>query len=1293
MLKRCAKFLFFFLFSSILAYGNGGGNEVEFTANQGQWHPNVLYRAEVSNGLLYMESNAFTWLFYSGSPLAHHGTGNTHTHSEEFKTHAYQVRFEGANGSIVNGQNKLAHFRNFFLGNDQSKWASKVPVYSDLYYEDLYPGVDLEVYGHGAGLKYDLILDAGQNAEQIKMQYDGADELWIEDGHLHVRTSVNEVIENAPYAYQYMGERRVEVPCEFVLDGNTVSFGFSEGYDIEHVLVIDPVLTFASYSGSSADNYGFTATYDRDGNLYGGGIVFSAGAYPTTMGAYQVNHGGGTIDMGISKFSSDGSTLIYSTHIGGLGNESPHSLVVNGNNELYILGSSGSNNYPTVANGFDITFGGGPALTFNTSYGYSHPNGSDIVISRLSADGTNLLSSTYLGGSNNDGLNNSSTLSYNYGDEFRGEIIVDGSNNVLIVSSTSSTNFPTTPGAPQGGYGGGTQDAVVAKLNQNLSTLLWSTFHGGSDADSGFGIQLSSSGQIYITGGTSSSDLPTAGIPLDGSFNGTVDPYIARYSSSGNSLLACTYLGTSAYDQSYFVQLDLDDKVYVVGQTTGAYPVSPNVWNNPGSGQFIHKLSNDLSVSEWSTVIGTGNGTIDISPSAFLVSNCGQIYFSGWGGTVNNGAQPNNSTTLGLPITNNAFQTWTDGSDFYLLVLEPDADTIAYATFFGGAFSSEHVDGGTSRFDKDGNVYQAVCAGCGGNNDFPTTTGAYSQTNGSNNCNLGVFKFNLATITSEIDINGPAYICQPDSAEFINLSLGGTDFLWLFGDGQTSTEYEPHHYYQDTGTYIVQFILYDSTACIIADTSEITIAVFNPFDAMIQPADSICEGGSVQLFASGGYSFEWFPTTGLSQSTISNPIATPPNDGFTYSVIVTDSCVVDTVSISLYFFQETFGTDPAPAICAGDTIQLNAYGGGTYSWTPDPSLINNASATPSVFPADTTMYFVEITSPNGCVDSDSVLVEVEISLPVTNVTDASICPGNNVQLFASGGNSYEWNPAPGIVDLFIPNPFVEPIVPTTYYVNISNGCGTVLDSSFVDVVELVANAWPDTIICKGESVQIFASGGTIYTWLPAGSLSDPSIADPIASPDTATTYIVEVSDVGGCVDTAQVTIDLNPTPDVDAGNDVIIYSGESTILNGSGIGSFLWTPNMFLDCTTCEDPTSTPPSTISYTLELTDENGCKNYDVVTVHVSGNLFAPNTFSPNSDGLNDVFYAHAIGVEKFNLMIFNRWGELIFETNDLFKGWDGTYKSTDSPIGTYVWKIDLTEVSGDSRQVIGHVNLIR
>ena len=220
-----------------------------------------------------------------------------------------------------------------------------------------------------------------------------------------------------------------------------MSFDFPDSYNNEYELIIDPILITATLSGSMAsDTWGHSATYDTEGNIYTGARCFSAG-YPTSVGAYQLNFGGGTTDIAISKLDSSGSSLIWATYLGGSGNDYPHSLIVNSQNELCVYGSTTSSDYPTLSNSFDSSFNGG----------------SDIIISHLDSLGASLLGSSYFGGSSNDGLN---SIVNNYGDDFRGEIMVDIYDNIFIASFSSSSDFPTTSGVFQQTLSGN-QDGVV----------------------------------------------------------------------------------------------------------------------------------------------------------------------------------------------------------------------------------------------------------------------------------------------------------------------------------------------------------------------------------------------------------------------------------------------------------------------------------------------------------------------------------------------------------------------------------------------------------------------------------------------------------------------------------------------------------------------------------------------------------------------------------------------------------------------------------------------------------------
>lgn len=1272
-----------------------------FVENKGQWPDHVLYRALIPGGAVFVERSAFTYVLISDSPLRHHGLPHDgHDHSQEGKAHAYRVHFEGGQAQAWEGRVKQPHYESHFTGSDSTRWGSACNVFGEVLLKEVWPGVDLRLDGR-EGLKYDLILAPGTDPGSIRLRFEGHDDLELRDGALIVKLTTGDVHEAAPEsfreepiaipAYEPLFHR-VAVPSAYVLEGDLVRFAIERCE--KRALVIDPVLTFSSYSGSTGNNFGFTATYDNAGHLYGGGIVFNVG-YPLTTGVLQGAFAGGTIDVGISKWSPDGTSLIWSTYLGGNQAETPHSLVVNAQNQLFVMGATWSPNFPTTAGCFDASFNGGPGtftwLTVQGGYGFSPNGGSDIFVSRLNAAATSLIGSTYVGGNGVDGINNDDFITHNYGDHFRGEIALDANGNPVVATSTNSSDAPVTPGGTQPAPGD-MQDGYVFRLNAGLTTMLWGTCIGGSQADNALGVQFDSNGDVFVCGGTSSNNLPLAGSPMDASANGGVDGYVARFNGTTNALMAVTYLGTNAYDQAYFVQLDPLDAVYIIGQTAGNYPVTPGKYANPGSSQFIHKLSHDLSSSLWSTRIGNGQINQNLSPTAFLVSDCGQIYISGWASNVNNNAGLPGSTTNGSPVTTDAFQATTDGGDQYLMVLHPDAVALFYATFFGGDQSREHVDGGTSRFDKDGTVYQAVCAGCQNNDDFPTTPGAWSNTNNSGGCNLGVFKFSLAVPVAEIGIAGPNVICIPGTAQFTNSSSGGNTYLWDFGDGGSSTEFAPSHLYTTPGTYTVSMLMTDSYGCSVADTADIQVFAIPDPIASINPVMPICPGGSTQVAASAGTAWNWFPSIGVSNVNVQSPVITPP-EPMTYSVAVTSQCGIDTASVTILWVEPTASAGPDTSVCILSGVTLNASGGISYSWSPATSLSSTIIPNPIATPSDSTAYIAVITTPEGCIVQDTVIVTVYYAPPSPALTDTVVCAGAQAQLFAGDAAWYAWRPVPGLSAYNIQSPIASPEVPTLFIADLINPCGTVADSAFVDVITVPARAWPDTLICPGTSVLLQASGGVEYHWSPVIGLDHPDSSATLATPWEPMDYTVQVIDANGCAANAALRIDTYPLPPVSAGPDVVIDFGDRTLLMAVGNGAFLWQPWTTLSDSASSGTWANPLETTTYTVTLTDANGCKNTDAVTVVVAGSLYLPNVFTPNGDGYNDGFGALGKEISEIELLVFDRWGLLIWSTNRLSGRWDGTVNGIDAPIDTYVWKVRATEISGRLHEAIGHVTLLR
>ncbi len=881
--------------------------------------------ARVPGGDLFIQPGVWKFAFLDERKIqTWHETG----HKEFRETNAPGNDDECIDGQAITltfvGANTHAHASpfgiiptafNYFIGNDSEKWGSNAHGYEGILYKSLYQGIDLKIHSEGRNIKYDFIVSPGSDPRAILVAYEGTDPLRLNSGSVEVNGSLVSLIEQHPIAYQIIGGKKKWVQCNYVLQGNAIAYDFPEGYDPCYELTIDPLLIFSTYSGSTADNWGSTATPGENGRLYSSGVtsLLNAGGYfPATQGAFQVSYGG-FYDVAILKYDSSGQDLLYASYLGGSDDESPHSLVMNSQQELLILGTTGSADFPTTAGAFDRTYHGG-SYEINVIPYY---NGSDIFVTKISKDGSQLLASTLIGGSSNDGLNPIyGLLDKNYGDELRGDIITNIQGDIFISSVTSSTNFPAV-NSFNTVFRGGSTDAVVMKLNSSLTQMVWGALLGGNGSDASHTIKLDLSGNLFVAGGTGSTDFPSTAGSYQPNHAGDADGWIAHIAGDGSAILASTFTGTASFNQVYFLDLNQQEEVYVYGQTVGSFPVTAGVYNNPNSGQFVQKFDNQLKTLLFSTVFGSGRGFPDISPTAFLVNDCNNLYMTGWGGQINSTLGFWNSDTYGLPITDNAFQKTTSGSDFYFMVLTDDAKQLLYGTYMGGADSRTHVDGGTSRFDKKGIVYHAVCSGCQYNNatkssssDFPTTPKAYSRVNRSGNCNNAAFKFDLSSLhaliqTNSIHLDAPGFhkVCMPDKIVFQNLSTGGQLFEWNLDDGTTLTKPDTSlivHQYRHPGTYKVKLKAIDAGTCIGKDSTYATVQVWMPTGA-VGGDQVICFGGEAQLLASGGAQYDWKSQDGKFASAQAQPLVAPA-DTMRYFVTVTDNegCVIkDTVKVGV----------------------------------------------------------------------------------------------------------------------------------------------------------------------------------------------------------------------------------------------------------------------------------------------------------------------------------------------------------------------------------------------------------
>jgi gliding motility-associated-like protein len=1273
--------------------------EIWMHPNSGQWDSRILYKIDLNQGEMYIEKDGFMFNLHDArQKMSHSHEADGHDHGEHeadetYLVHAIKSKFIGSSwqGEVEFGDSS-GFYRNYIIGNDPSRWASKQHAYSDLAMIDFYPGIDLLMDGKKGELKYSLLVEPEVAVDQISIDYSGQFGLTIdEDGNLHVETRFGEIIEGSPIAWAIGPNGKEEVEIEFEIDGTNVRFNFPEGYDSQKLLLIDPSLTFSTFSGSTADNWGLTAAPDPDGNLFAGGIVFGTG-YPISPGAHDATFNGGLIDLGISKFNATGTAMMYSTYIGGSGSETPNSIVSSPNGELYLFGLTSSFNFPMVGAPYDPTFNGGPSVNAN---GLDFSDGSDLYVARLNAAGTALISSTYVGGSGTDGLNNSS-LKYNYGDEFRGEIILDGNGDVYVASTSQSVDFPIVLGSQPALSG--TQDAVLFKMTPNLNTMLWSTYFGGSGQETGNAVQISSTGDVYIAGGSSSATMPFF-TGNDLTFNGGLaDGYVSRFNGANGGLLSGTYMGLNEYDQTYFVQLDIDDNVYVLGQSESDWGVTPGLYGNPNSGQFIRKYDATLNTIAWTTMIGAGSGSVEISPTAFLVSDCYDIYLSGWGGVLNASGLASNSSTFGFPVTPDAFQAATNGSNFYIAVLGQDASILKYGTYMGGVTSSNnHVDGGTSRFDKSGRIYHAVCGACGGSpNGFTTTPGVWAPLNPSPNCNLAAFKFELSTIEALVSTPNPI-ICIPDPVIFNNNSANGNLFEWDFGDGTTSNDVNPVHFYATPGDYIVTLVVSDTNGCFSSDSITFVITIGDFQGGVITPPGPICPGESYQFEAFGGATYLWSPAQYLDDPNIAMPTATVDQTTL-FTVIVSDSCGTDTVTVTLEVFNGISASSPDTSICLGNDVNLFVVGGATYTWTPATYLDDPFSGTPLCTPLNDITYNVEIVTPEGCVLNETIAIDVFFTPPVPVMPDTVyVCEGSSLDVAVSGGDTYSWSPNINITPITGPNVTISPTSDMYYYCDFVNACGSEIDSMFAVIKFATIVAGNDTTICPGQTTPLWATGGISYSWSPIGSLNSPAGSLVYATPSIPTMYQVIGVDQYGCVDFDSVSVDLFPQPFIQTVPDIYALYGDQVQLGATSStpGPYVWYPSEFLSCVVCPSPTAMPNQNYWYTVTYTDQNGCSASDSINIYYDPILYIPNTFTPDSNpnGLNSYFQAIGSNIADFKMDIYNRWGELIRTLNSLDETWDGTYNGAQCQDGTYTWKVVLTDFEQINHVHVGHVNLLR
>ncbi len=526
-------------------------------------------------------------------------------------------------------------------------------------------------------------------------------------------------------------------------------------------------------------------------------------------------------------------------------------------------------------------------------------------------------------------------------------------------------------------------------------------------------------------------------------------------------------------------------------------------------------------------------------------------------------------------------------------------------TICNGAFAQLNATGATTYTWAP--TASLSCTTCPNPSASPANTTTYTVTGiDTNGCSdtgqVTVTVSQLPTVSG-----GPNKTICIGGSTTLN-ATGATSYTWSPATGLSCTNCaNPTANPAVTTTYTVTGSGAAANSC--SNTAMVTVTV-NPLPTILAGASqTICAGTSVQLLSSGagaGGMYSWSPATGLSATNIPNPIATP--------LITTTYTVTGTTAIGcINTATKTITVNPQPvvnagndqSICTGTTAQLLATGATTYVWSPAAGLSNPNIPNPVATVIASTTYTVIGTNANNCSDTDDVTITVNPIPVVTAGSNQSICPGTTAQLQAAGAVSYVWTPTTGLSNPNISNPIASPAATTTYTVTgtDANGC---TDTGVVTISILPTpnvTGGPAQSICSGLAATLAPTGAVSYVWNANPTLSCTACTNPLASPLATTTYIVTGTNANGCTDTGQVTITVDPLPNISAGGNASICLGASVTLQPTGASTYVWSPATGLSCTACTNPIASPLVTTTYTVTGTSTAGCSGTAQVTVMVN------------------------------------------------------------------------------------------
>lgn len=561
---------------------------------------------------------------------------------------------------------------------------------------------------------------------------------------------------------------------------------------------------------------------------------------------------------------------------------------------------------------------------------------------------------------------------------------------------------------------------------------------------------------------------------------------------------------------------------------------------------------------------------------------------------------------------------------------------------------------------------------------------------------------NTATYTVLIIPNPTISVTSPSVCQGNTVAIGAsnaTTFTWT--PSNTLSSSTGSIVISNTNTTTIYSVIGTSLGCNSTTENSTVTVVANPTISIAPLTNTVCAGNSLNLTASGATNYTWSPSASLSSANGNMVISTPT---ITTNYIVIGEAATCTASaayqVSVITLPNIIATAASNTICQYSSTNIFANGSSTYSWSPSAGLNTTVGNAVVASPNITTVY--NITGSNGlCFAYGSVTINV-VPFPNLNIStpNGKICEGETTTIFASGASTYSWSPSTGLSSTNSQAAQASPSVSTNYTImGVNSGLGincTMTKEVLIEVLpKIIPSISPSVTICNGQTTRLTAGGSNTYSWMPAGSLSDATVYNPIASPTISTNFTVNVSDRGNCTVPVTVFVKVNPTPTVNAGEDFAANLDEAMYLNATSNATITWIAGDGIMCPVCPNSQIMPKASGCYKVETVNDFNCKAYDEVCVEVTTNynIYIPNIFTPNEDGMNDMFLVYGTGLSDFEMIIFDRWGEKLFSSNDQLKGWDGTYKDKLVKNDVYPYQIKYKSLDGKKHTKTGHVTVLK